>query len=85
MEPKRKQKILAHPQSEGNLALIDERLTVLQKPKVKTLVPVVRGTRDVTEDNTQIDDISPAKGIIGAVGVSALLWCLIFFVIYWVR
>ena len=49
MHMTRKQETTTYPQSEGNLAVADESLSVLQQPKAKTL-SLVRGVaQDMTE------------------------------------
>jgi hypothetical protein len=50
------------PQSEGNLALADESLGVLQKPKAKTLSPRLSVVPDITEE--EVDALAPTTGII---------------------
>ena len=83
MNMKQKLETKKYPQSEGNLALADESLGVSQKPKAKTSPPVLGVAQDVTEEYPEISVISPAKGIIVGIGLSAMLWCLIILVIYW--
>ena len=74
-----------YPQSEGNLAVADERLGVLQQPKAKTL-SLVRGVaQDITEEASTADALIPAKGIIVGMGLSILLWGFIVLVMYWTR
>ena len=46
---------------------------------------VLRRVQDLTEEYPEVEALSSAKGIIGAIGVSVMLWCLIIPVIYWVR
>jgi hypothetical protein len=81
---KRKQNTMSYLKSEGNLALADAGLTVLQKPEDKTLSPVLDRVQDITEEYPDVDTLSPAVGIIGGIGLSVLLWCLIVLVIYWI-
>ena len=50
------------PQSGGNLALADESLGVLQKPKAKTLSPRLSVVPDITEE--EVDALAPTTGII---------------------
>ena len=85
MQMKQKLESRRYPQSEGNLALADESLEAPQKPKAKTLSPVLGVAQDVTGEYPVIRVISPAKGIIVGIGLSAMLWCLIILVIYWIR
>ena len=85
MQTKGNQKTMWYLKSEGNLALSDESLTVLQKPKDKTLSPALRVVQEIVEEYPEDDLLSPAKGIIGAIGLSVMLWCLITLVIYWIH
>jgi hypothetical protein len=73
------------PKSEESSALADESLNVLQKPKDKTRAPVLRRVQDLTEEHSEVDALSPAKGIIRAIGLSVILWGLIILVTYWIR
>jgi hypothetical protein len=50
------------PQSGGNLALADESLGVLQKPKAKTPSPRLSVVPDITEE--EVDALAPTTGII---------------------
>ena len=81
---KRKQNTMSYPKSEGNLALADEGLSVLQKPEDKTLSPVLHRVQDSTKEYPDVDTLSPAVGLIGGIGLSVMLWCLIVLVIYWI-
>ncbi len=85
MQTKRKHKTMSYSKSEGNLALADVSLNSLQKPKDEPPSPVLRRVQDITEEYPKVDALSPAKGIIGAIGMSIMLWCLIILVIYWIR
>ena len=85
MQTKGNQKTMWYLKSEGNLALSDESLTVLQKPKDKILSPALRVVQEIAEEYAEGDLLSPAKGIIGAIGLSVMLWCLITLVIYWIH
>ena len=85
MQTKRKREIKKYPQSEGNLALADESLGLLQKPKAKTLSPVLDVAQDITEDYPAVGAVSPATGITVGIGLSIMLWCLIILVMYWIR
>lgn len=67
--------------TDGNLALDDESLTVLQRPKDKTLSPALRMVQDIAEEYPEDDVLSPAKGIICALGLSVILWGLITLVV----
>jgi hypothetical protein len=81
---KQKPHTIRYPDSEGSLALADEGLTALHKPKDKTLSLVQHRVQDSTEEYIEVDALSPAMGVIGALGLSVLLWCLIILVIYWI-
>jgi len=71
--------------TEGNLAIDDESLPVLQKPKDKTLSPALHVVQDIAEEYPEGDVLSPAKGTIGALGLSVILWRLITLAIYWIH
>jgi hypothetical protein len=49
---------------------------------ILTFSLVLRRVQDVTEEYPEVEALSPAKGIIGAIGVSVMLWWLIIPVIY---
>jgi hypothetical protein len=84
MHAKQKQHTQGELQSEGNLAITYERLQILQKPKDKTLPPVLRSVPAMTEENLNDDTLAPAIGIISAFGLSAILWGLIILGISWI-
>ena len=52
---------------------------------ILTIYPVLRRVQDLTEEHPEVDALSPAKGIIRAIGLSVILWGLIILVIYWIR
>jgi hypothetical protein len=52
---------------------------------ILTFYPVLRRVQDLTEEYPKVEALSPAKGIIRAIGLSVMLWCLIIPVIYWIR
>ena len=81
----RKRKTKTYLQSEGNVAVVDESLGVFQQPKAKTLSPVRGMAQGMTEEVSNADALAPATGIVVGIGLSAMLWCLIVFVMYWVR
>jgi hypothetical protein len=83
MHAKQKQHTQGELQSEENLAITYERLQILQKPKDKTLPPVLRPVPAMTEENLNDDNLAPAIGIISAFGLSAILWGLIILGISW--
>ena len=85
MHTTRKRDTTTYPQSEGNVALADERLRVFQQPKAKTLSPVLGVAQDSTEEASKADALAPATGIMAGIGLSIMLWCLIILVMYWVR
>jgi hypothetical protein len=43
------------------------------------------GIQDLKAEYPEVEALSPAKGIIRAIGLSVMLWCPIIPVIYWVR
>jgi hypothetical protein len=74
-----------YPQSDGNLAL-SKKLHVMPKPKDKADHAGLRHPdRDVLVKYPESDYLAPARGIIGAIGLSVMLWWLIVFVIYWIQ
>ena len=84
MHAKQKQHTQRDLQSEGNLAGAYERLQILQKPKNKTLSPVLRPVPAMAEENLNDDTLAPAIGIISAFGLSVLLWGLIILGVSWI-
>ena len=84
MRAKRKQHTQRDLQSEGNLALANNHLQILQKPKDKTLSPVLRSVPVMTEMNLNVDTLAPAIGIISAFGLSVILWGLIILGVSWI-
>lgn len=85
MPTKREREAKKYPQSEGNLALADEGLDVLHKPKAKTLSPVLRLIANNREEASDADALTPATGMMVKVGLSMMLWGLIFLAWYWIR
>ena len=85
MHTKRTWETTTYPQSEGNLAVADKSLGVLQQPKAKTL-SLVRGVaQDITEEASTAHALAPATGIMVGIGLSIMLWCLIILVMAWIR
>jgi hypothetical protein len=81
-----KQRQLRYPQSDVNLALAAMNLRVLPKPKDKANHASLRHPeRDVLAEYPENDNLAPARGIFGAIGLSVMLWWLIVFVIYWIQ
>jgi hypothetical protein len=84
MHAKKKQYTQRNLQSEGNLALANDRLRILQQPIDKILSPVLRPVPAMTEENLKDDALAPAIGFISAFGLSVLLWGLIILGVSWV-
>jgi hypothetical protein len=85
MHRNRKQHKLRYPQYDGNLALARRNLHVLPKHKDKADYAMLRHPeQDVLVGYPEIDNLAPARGIFGAIGLSVMLWWLIIFVIYWI-
>jgi len=63
-----------YPQSWGHLALADESLGVLQKPKAKTRSPRLSVVLDIAEE---VDALALTTGIINGIRLSLMLWSLI--------
>ncbi len=85
MQPKGKRETKKYPQSAGNLALADESLSLLQKPKAKTRSPRLSVVQGITEEEFEVDALAPATGIINGIRLSTTLWCLIGLVILLMR
>ena len=77
MQTKGKRDTTKYPQSAGNLACADESLGVLQKPKAKTRSPRPSVVEDITEEESEVDTLATATGIINGIRLSITLWCLI--------
>jgi hypothetical protein len=75
METKGQRETRQYPQSWGNLALADESLGVLQKPKAKTRSPRLSVVQDITED--EVDALALTTGIINGIRLTLTLWSLI--------
>ncbi len=84
MRAKRKQHTHRDQQFEGNLALANDRLQILQQPIDKILSPVPRPIPAMTDENLKDDTLAPAIGIISAFGLSVILWGLIILGVSWV-
>lgn len=80
MRPNQEPEIKTYLHTEGNLALTDKSLGLLQKPKPK---PRLRLVEDITEQEDTSEVL--AKEIIPIAGMSLLLcimWFIIILVIY---
>ena len=75
MRTKGQRETRQYPQSWGNLALADESLGVIQKPKVKTCSPRLSVVHDITEE--EVDALTLTTGIINGIRLSLTLWSLI--------
>ena len=75
MQTKEQQETRQYPQSWGNLALADESLGVLQKPKAKTRSPRLSLVQDIAEE--EVDALALTTGIINGIRLSLALWSLI--------
>ena len=84
MRAKRKQHTHRDLESEGNLAFANDRLQILQKPRGKTLSPVLRLVPTMMEEYPEDDPLAPTIGIISAFGLSAILWGLIILGVFWI-
>jgi hypothetical protein len=85
MQTKGKRETRQYPQSWGNLALVDERLGVLQTPKSKTRFPRLSLVQDITEEEFEVDALDPATGIINGIRLFLTLWSLIGLIILLMR
>jgi hypothetical protein len=86
MQRNRKQHQLMYPQSEGNLALASMNRQVLPEPKdIVDHVMLRHPEQDILAEYRERDNLAPARGIFGAIGLSVMLWWLIIFVIYWIH
>ena len=75
MRTKGQRETRQYPQSWGNLALADESLGVIQKPKVKTCSPQLSVVHDITDE--EVDALALTTGIINGIRLSLTLWSLI--------
>jgi len=64
------------PQSAGNLALANESLGVLQKPKAKPRSPRLIVVPDITRE-VEADALAPTTEILNGIRLSLTLWSLI--------
>ncbi len=79
MNIKHKQETGKYPQSWGNLAVKNQSFDATQGPKVQRfLAPVTVG--DIPEEESEVDPLGPAKGIILGFGLSIMLWSVIILV-----
>jgi hypothetical protein len=74
-----------YPQSVGNVALAEENLGMVQQPTAKLLSLVPGGAQDMAEDESEVDALAPATGIMVGIGLSIMLWSLIILVISLMR
>ena len=84
MGMKRQQDTPKHLQSWGNLALVDERLGAPQSPKVRNLSLVPVTIKENSDQESGIDSLGPARGMILGIGLSSLLWGAIILVLSWI-
>src|SRR5207253_10386891 len=75
MQAKGQRETRQYLQSRGNLALADESLGVLQKPKAKTRSPRLSMVPDITEE-LEVDALTPTTGILNGIRLSLTLWSL---------
>ena len=72
-------------QSEGNLALADERLDLAQQHRRKHSFRVMGVPQNMPEEQPTVSDVLPVRLIIALVGLSLMLWCLIVLTLYWIH
>ena len=82
MQTKGQRETRQYPQSVGNVALADESLGVLQKPKAKTRSPRLSVVPDITEE---VDALAPTTGMINGIRLSLTLWSLFGVIILLIR
>ncbi|HSQ52431.1 MAG TPA: hypothetical protein VLL94_14350 [Nitrospiraceae bacterium] len=82
MQTKGQPETQQYPQSVGNLALADESLGVLQKPKAKTRSPRLSVVPHITEE---VDALAPTTGMINGIRLSLTLWSLFGVIILLIR
>ena len=85
MQAKGKREIMIYPQSAGNLASADESLGVLQQSTAEPRSQVRSVGQDNTEEASDAYALVPATGMIVEIGLSTMLWCLIFLTMYWIH
>lgn len=82
MQTKGQRETRQYPQSVGNVALADESLGVLQKPKAKTRSPRLSVVPDITEE---VDALAPTTGMINGIRLSLTLWSLFGVILLLIR
>jgi preprotein translocase subunit SecG len=81
-----KQKTEKYPQSDGNLALADESLVLLQQSQSRDALSFAGlGTRQYGGEDSEAETLGPATGIIVGIGLSGMLWCLIILIMFWIH
>ena len=85
MQAKEQRETRQSPQSWGNLALADESLGVLQKPKAKTRSPQLRLAQDRTEEESEIEALAPTMGMINGIRLSLTLGSIFGVIILLIR
>ena len=73
-----------YPRMEGNVALADERLSVLQAPRATRRVPQLRLVQAMTEEGER-EALAPAIGMMNGMRLSLTLWSLIGVIMLLIR
>jgi hypothetical protein len=72
-----------YPQTQGNLALANESLGLLQKPKPKRKISKLRLVHNTAKDvRSSMETISQVKQVAAVVGMSLVLCLLWFFIVF---
>ena len=85
MQAKDQRETRQFPQSWGNLALANESLGVLQKPKAKTRSPQLRLVQERTEEEREIEALAPTMGMINGIRLSLTLGSIFGVIILLIR
>lgn len=85
MPTKREGAVRQYLQSDGNLALADETLGLVQPPRTKHLFPVKGVAQGGPAQELPVGAVFSVKMIIALVGLSLMLWCLVVLIMYWIH
>jgi hypothetical protein len=81
----RKRGTQTYPQSEGNVALADEAVRLLQTPKTPPPPPQLRLVPNILTEDPDAHTLEPATELVVAIGLSIMLCHVIMLVISWIR
>ena len=84
MDMSRKRDQQGQFESWGNLALVGESVGAPQSPKVRTLSLVPAALEENCDEQSEVDSLAPARGIVMGIGLSIVLWGSIIVVLSWI-